>query len=307
MEPRELLPLGALRAFEAAARRASFKAAAAELFVTPTAISHQLRQLEEWLGVRVLDRSPRAVSLTHAGAELYDAVAAGLSEIGRVAARLRQRPAPAILTLSATSGFLSQWLVPRLAEIHRVIPGVDLRLHAAETIVPLAAGRIDVAIRYGTGPYPGVHATPLRADHFGPVCSPRLGLARAADLRRAKLLHVDGRRVPRPAPTWSRWCAHAGITVVNTSAGLRFTDGLHAAQAAIASQGVALLSLVLAADALGSGLLVQPFQPTLRGATYHFACPPELVARPDVVALRTWLLNQLEPRPAEAGEARDRS
>jgi LysR family glycine cleavage system transcriptional activator len=295
MEPRELPPLGALRAFEATARRASFKAAAAELYVTPTAISHQLRQLEDWLGVRVLDRSPRAVALTPAGAELYEAVAAGLSEIGRVAARLRHQPGPAILTLSATSGFLSQWLVPRLAEIHRVVPGLDLRLHAADAVVALAAGRVDVAIRYGTGPYPGVHATPLRADQFGPVCSPRLGLARAADLRRAKLLHIEGRRVPRPAPTWSRWCARAGFTTVDTSAGLRFTDGLHAAQAAIAGQGIALLSLVLVADALGSGLLVQPFQPTLRGATYHFACAPEIAARPDVVALRAWFQDQLEP------------
>src|SRR4051812_34234240 len=131
MDSRELPPLSALRAFEAAARLASFKAAAAELYVTPTAISHQLRQLEDWLGIRVLDRSPRAVALTAAGAELYDAVAAGLSEIGRVASRLRRGAAP-MLTLSATSGFLSQWLVPRLADLHRVLPRGGLRPQAAD-------------------------------------------------------------------------------------------------------------------------------------------------------------------------------
>ncbi|MEO7730659.1 MAG: LysR substrate-binding domain-containing protein [Kofleriaceae bacterium] len=293
MEHRELPPLTALRAFEAAARRASFKAAAAELYVTPTAISHQLRQLEAWLGVRVLERSPRAVALTAAGAELYDAVAAGLSEIGRVTSRLRRATAPATLTLSATSGFLSQWLVPRLAEVQRVLPALDLRLHAAESVVALGAGRVEVAIRYGTGPYPGVQATALCADHFAPLCSPRLGVTGAAELRRAKLLHIEGRRVPRPEPTWARWCAHAGIARVNTGAGLRFTDGLHAAQAAIAGQGIALLSLVLVADALASGLLVQPFRPVLRGATYHFVCAPEIAARADVVALRTWFQQRL--------------
>jgi LysR family glycine cleavage system transcriptional activator len=292
MDSRELLPLSALRAFEAAARLASFKAAAAELYVTPTAISHQLRQLEDWLGLRVLDRSPRAVALTAAGAELYDAVAAGLSEIGRVASRLRRGAAP-MLTLSATSGFLSQWLVPRLADLHRVLPGVDLRLQAADAVVALRTGLVDIAIRYGKGPYPGVHATALREDGFAPVCSPQLGVSRAADLRRAKLLHVDGRRVPRPAPSWARWCAHASVTGVNTDAGLRFTDGLHAVQAAIAGQGIALISLVLVSDALASGLLVQPFPPTLRGATYHFACAPELAQRTDVVTLRTWFQNHL--------------
>jgi len=293
MNPRELPPLSALRAFEAAARRASFKAAAAELYVTPTAISHQLRQLEDWLGVRVLDRSPRAVSLTAAGAELYDAVAAGLSEIGRVASRLRHGSAPATLTLSATSGFLSQWLVPRLADLHQILPGVDLRLQAAEAIVALHAGQVDVAVRYGKGPYPGVHATALREDCFGPVCSPQLGVSRAADLRRSRLLHVEGQRVPRPAPSWARWCAHAGVTGVNTSAGLRFTDGLHAVQAAIAGQGITLTSLVLVSDALASGLLVRPFPDVLRGATYHLACAPELAARTDVVTLRAWFHERL--------------
>lgn len=290
---RELPPLTALRAFEAAARRASFKAAAAELLVTPTAISHQLRQLEDWLGVRVLDRSPRAVSLTTAGAELYDAVAAGLSDIARAAARLRHRPAFRALTVSATSGFLSQWLVPRLAELQRLLPAVDLRLHASDAVVPLRAGLVDVAIRYGAGPYPGVAAIPLRADGFAPVCSPRLGLTRPTELRRAPLLHVDGRRVPRPAPTWARWCAAARLARVDTDAGLRFSDSLHAVHAAIAGQGIALISLVLVADALAAGLLVQPFGPILPGATYHFACAPDLADRADVAALRAWFQDRM--------------
>jgi LysR family glycine cleavage system transcriptional activator len=293
MPHHDLPPLSALRAFEAAARRASFKAAAAELFVTPTAISHQIRQLETWLGVRVLDRSPRAVSLTPPGIELYEAAASSFAEISRAVSRVRQQPAPAALTLSATSGFLSQWLVPRLADVRRVVPDLDLRLHASDAVVALRAGSIDVAIRYGKGPYPGVDATSLKADSFAPVCSPKLKLSRLSELRRAVLIHVEGRRVPRPLPSWARWCARAGVTGVNVEAGLRFTDGLHAVQAAIASHGVAIVSLVLVADALDSGLLVQPFAEVLRGDTYHFVCASGLSTRKDVVALRTWFQDSL--------------
>jgi LysR family transcriptional regulator, glycine cleavage system transcriptional activator len=296
----DLPPLSALRAFEATARRASFKAAAAELFVTPTAISHQIRQLETWLGARVLDRSPRSVSLTPSGTELFEAAASSFAEISRAVLRLRHGPTPATLTLSATSGFLSQWLVPRLADVRRVLPELDLRLHAGDAVVALGAGGIDVAIRYGKGPYPGVEATALRADGFAPVYSPTLNLSRPGDLRRATLLHVDGRHVPRPSPSWARWCALARVTGVNTQAGPRFTDGLHAVQAAIAGQGIAIVSLVLVADALASGVLVQPFAEVLRGATYHFVCAPDLRLRAEVLALRAWFQDRLAAPPDDA-------
>ena len=293
MPPYELPPLNALRAFEAAARRSSFKAAAMELFVTPTAISHQVRLLEAYLGMRVLDRTPRLVALTPAGTELYEAAAAGFADLSRVVSRLRKGVAPATLTLSATTGFLSQWLVPRLADVRRLLPDLELRLHASDATVPLKEGEIDVAIRYGKGPFPGVEATALKDDSFAPVCSPMLKISRHGDLSRARLIHVDGRRAPRPTPTWARWCSQAGITGVNAEPGLRFTDSLHAVQAAIAGQGIAIISLVLVAEALASGLLVQPFAEVLRGETYHFACPLNLSGRADVVALRKWLQHNL--------------
>lgn len=297
MPPYELPPLNALRAFDAAARHSSFKAAAAELFVTPTAISHQVRQLEAYLGVRVLDRTPRSVSLTSAGAELYEAAAAGFADISRVVSRLRKGPTPVTLTLSATTGFLSQWLVPRLDEVRRLLPDIEFRLHAGNAPVVLKAGEVDVAIRYGRGPFPGAEATVLKRDTFAPVCSPRLKLTRASDLRRAKLIHIDGQRVPRPPPTWARWCAEAGVTGVDTEAGIRFTDGLHAVQAALAGQGVAIVSRVLVADALSAGLLSQPFVEVLRGETYHFVCAPGLSSRADVVALREWFQRNLMTLP----------
>ena len=169
MRSLDLPPLGALRAFEAAARLASFKAAAAELFVTPTAISHQIRQLEEQLGVAVLLRSSRAVSLTAEGKILFGAVASGFADIRRAVAQLRAETAPAILTLSATTGFLSQWLVPRLPRIQKLLPDLDLRLHASDAPVELRPGTIDIAIRYGKGPFAGTEAVALKTDAFAPV------------------------------------------------------------------------------------------------------------------------------------------
>ncbi|PTL83386.1 LysR substrate-binding domain-containing protein [Vitiosangium sp. GDMCC 1.1324] len=289
----DLPPLAALRAFEAVARHSSFKAAAAELFVTPTAISHQIRQLETELGVRVLDRTPRSVAVTPAGRELLDAVVMGFAEISRAVSRLRPGRSRPALTLSATTGFLSQWLVPRLEELRKLLPEVDLRLHTSGAAVPLQAGAVDVAIRYGRGPYAGVDTTVLRADSFSPVCSPRLGVSRPSDLRRATLLHVDGQRVPRPPPTWSRWCAEAGVAGVNTEVGPRFSDSLHAVQSALSGQGVVIASIVLVDDALRSGLLVRPFREALSGATYHFVSAPELSEREDVIALRAWFQRKL--------------
>ena len=291
MVSRSLPPLTSLRAFEAVARRSSFKAAAEELFVTPTAISHQIRQLEAHLGLRVLERSPRAVRLTAEGSVLYEATASGFAEIARAVAHLRGQQDPAILTLTSTTAFLSHWIVPRLAELRRLLPEVDLRLHASDAIVALRSGGVDVAIRYGKGPFTGVATVPLRDDVFGPVCSPRLGLSKLEDLRQATLIHIDGRQVPVPTPDWPHWCAEAGLLNVDTQAGVRFPDSTLALQAAIAGHGVAIVSLVLVADAVAAGLLVAPFAPFLRGETYHFACAPDLEMRPDIAALRAWFLS----------------
>ena len=285
---RDLPPLAALRAFESVARLSSFKAAAAELFVTPTAISHQIRLLETTLGVRVLNRTPRAVSLTAEGERLYEATIAAFEHIARVAAEIRPGRSSQKLTLSSTASFLSQWLVPRLGELQARFPTLDLRLQASDTVVPLHRGGVDLAIRYGAGPYPGTTATPLVADRFAPLCSPALGIRTADDLRRAHLIHVDGRVAPQPPPDWRRWCEQAGVAGVNVNKGMRFTNGAHAIQAAIAGHGVVIASTVLTADALAAGLLVMPFAQTLAGDCYHFVHAPGLDDHPDVRRLHDW-------------------
>lgn len=149
-----LPPLPALRVFEAVARRASFKQAADELAVTPTAISHQIRQFETYLGRRVFDRTPRSVTMTPEGAALYEVTRSGLSAIAEVVARIQEGRGTARLTLSSTAAFLGHWLPSRLESLHRDLPAIDLRLHASDAVVDLRPGGIEAAIRYGKGPWP---------------------------------------------------------------------------------------------------------------------------------------------------------
>jgi LysR family glycine cleavage system transcriptional activator len=290
-----LPPLLALRAFEAVARRASFKQAADELSVTPTAISHQIRQLETFLGRRVFDRTPRSVTLTAEGASLYEVTRSGFTAIAEVVARVREGAGATRITLSSTAAFLGHWLPSRLEAIRRELPAIDLRLHASDAVVDLTPGGIEVAIRYGKGPFS--NAVVLCNDAFAPVCSPSLKIKTLAHLRRATLIHIDGRRRPQPLPDWRRWCDQAGAPDIDTTTGQHLPDSLLAVQAAIAGQGVAIVSLVLVSDALRTGLLVAPFSVSLPGDTYHFVCADDLEGWADVTSLRSWFARELSSQP----------
>lgn len=292
-----LPPLPALRAFEAVARRASFKQAADELSVTPTAISHQIRQLETYLGRRVFDRTPRSVTLTAEGAALYGVTRSGFAAIAEVVARVREGTGATRITLSSTAAFLGHWLPSRLEVLRRELPAIDLRLHASDAVVELKPGGIDAAIRYGKGPF--ANAVTLCNDAFAPVCSPTLGIKTLADLRRATLIHVDGRRRPQPLPDWRRWCQKAEARDIDTNAGQHFPDSLLAAQAALAGQGVAIVSLVLVSHALRAGLLVAPFPVFLPGDTYHFVRAEGLEERADIASLRNWFARELTHEPRD--------
>lgn len=291
-QTRRLPPLGALRAFEAAARHLSFKAAADELAVTPTAISHQLRLLEDHIGQRLFVRQIRKVTLTPAGETLYPVLRDGLDSFALAIGRLRAGPQRQRLTLSATPAFVAKWLLPRLGDWQAHHPEIDLHLHASESPVDLAGigtgASADAAIRYGRGNWPRLHSEVLLPSLFAPVASPRLKLRKPADLQTQTLLHFDWRQRRRDTPTWKRWSEQAGIAL-DVSGGLRFSDESHAIQAAIAGQGVALLGLPLVAAELASGALVQPFGPVLQGDSYHLVTAPERTQQPEIVALRNWL------------------
>jgi len=291
---RDLPSLSALRAFEAAARQESFKRAAAELAVTPTAVSHQIRLLEESLGVALFQRQTRKVVLTAEGRELYPTLRQALDAMAAAVGAIKRRPQRRVATLSATVAFTAKILVPKAGHFRALSPGWDLRLHASDDPVDLAAGEADAAIRYGLGHYPGLTSVPLLTDHFAPICSPHLGLKRPSDLLRTTLIHFEWGPMATKisVPAWRAWKEKARLQALDAEAGITFNDENSAIQAAIAGQGVALLSLALIAAELESGALVRPFGPVLDGLRYDLVYPVGAETRAPVAALRQWVLTQ---------------
>jgi LysR family transcriptional regulator, glycine cleavage system transcriptional activator len=297
---RRLPPLAALRAFEAAARHESFKRAAAELGVTPTAISHQIRLLEETLGLALFERQPRRVVLTPAGRLLFPVLRDGFDGFAAAVGALSVKRRRSAVTLSATTAFTAHWLVPRVAAFNAANPGMDLRLHASDEVVDLTDSAIDAAIRYGRGGYGGLVAEELLCDSYAPVCSPRLAVRTPEDLRRHRLIHFEWRRVEDDTPTWQRWLERAGMTGLDDATALTFSDEGHAIQAAVAGHGVALLSRVLVAAELARGALVEPFGPALDGYRYFLVYPQEPKRAVKIAALRAWIHAALEESLASA-------
>ena len=299
---RRLPPLGALRAFEAAARLGSFKLAAAELAVTPTAISHRIRALEAGMGVVLFTRQTRKVVLTEEGRGLFGPLRDALDQMAEAVATVK-RPARQVATLSATVAFTGRLLVPCSAAFRTWNPGWDLRLHASDDPVDLLAGEADAAIRYGQGHYPGLTTVPLLGDSFAPVCSPHLGIEKPEDLAKAPLIHFEW----GPAasmdllPTWSSWVArartvHPGLRHFTAEGGLTFGDESSALLAVVAGQGVALMSRTLVAAELASRALVQPFGPVLDGLRYDLVFPAGATLRQAVSVLRNWVTTEVAAR-----------
>lgn len=292
-----LPPLAALRAFEAAARHQSFKKAAGEIAVTPTAISHQIRLLEETLGVRLFDRKPRQVVLTQAGQELYPVLRDGFVSFANAVDAIRHRKTSRGLTVSVLPSFAAKWLLPRLPDFQKRHPDIHLRLHTSAAAVDLASGVVDAAIRYGRGPYPGLVAQTMFRETFAPLCSPMLGIQSGDDLCNATLLHLDWLSPDDVTPTWERWAAANGIKGLKTSGGISFSDDTHAIQAAIAGQGVVLASPAMARDELDAGLLTMPFDQHLDGHPYHFLHTGRGTNRAEVDAFAGWISNQVAQLP----------
>ena len=256
--------LTALRAFDLAAQLGSFKQAAAALGVTATAISHAVRGLEAELGQPLFERRTRAVALSPAGQALHASVREGFALLSAGVERVRA-PARSPLTLSTTPAFAAKWLVPRLSRLHAAHPALELRIHASNEPVVLRRGVYDLAIRYGRA---SPHATPLFDDRFAVVASPSLRVRSIADVLRQPRIEFDWHRpLPREL-TWRAWLRAAGASS-STPRGTRYSDESHAIQAAIAGQGVALLSDVLVRDELRLGTLRICPGPVLDGLGYY--------------------------------------
>lgn len=270
---RSLPPLKALQTFEVASRHLSFQQAAEELDVTSTAISHQIKVLEDYLEVSLFRRRPRPLALTEAGQLLYPVVRESLDSIAEAIAQLKQTPLSTALTVSVTTVFAAKWLVPRLAEFQQTHPKIDLRLQTSNDVVNLQQQTVDLAIRYGKGNYPGLAVHRLMSDRFVPVCSPRLlennpPISKPGDVTHYPLLHFEWIHFGIDAPDWKNWFSAAGLNTIDSDPGLKFNEESLAIQAAISGQGVALCSTVHVADDVALGFLVQPLNMTLDGFNY---------------------------------------
>jgi LysR family glycine cleavage system transcriptional activator len=292
-----LPPLNALRAFEAIARHLSFAKAADELHVTPAALSHQIRALEEQLGLPLFHRRTRAIELTDAGRLIYPGLHAGFESVRGAMAQLDRSRDGNVLVISATPGLVAKWLMPRLWRFLHAHPDIDARVSASLKIADFAAEGVDVAIRLSKENHPELYAERLFNDSVLPVCSPRLveqGLRSPADLPRFPLIHYDIPTSMHAPPLWADWFAVAGLQG-DATRGLKVNVADHALDAAVAGAGVSLSFKLIASDDVHSGRLVTPFGPELPLASgYNFVCPKGHEKRPNVRAFRDWLFAEME-------------
>lgn len=290
MSQRWLPSLSALRAFEAAARHESAKQAAEELSVTATAISHQIRALEESLGVALFLRKPRQLELTAQGRELQQTLESAFDSISATAMRLSAKPCRQAITLSTTPAVAVRWLLSWVCLLRESHPDIDLRIHASHEPVALDGVTADIAIRYGDGRWPGLVAEKLFDNTFIPACSPRLGLHDAEELSRHTLIHFRNQAVVSSPLDWALWQKQAKVPGLDVSAGLVFSDETHAVSAAIGGQGVALMSRQLIEDELREGRLVQPFGPEVEGKPFFLVYPESRRDEPAIKAVRDWVM-----------------
>lgn len=294
-----LPPLNSLRAFEAAARHLSFKNAADELNVTPAAISHQVKALEEWLGTPLFHRLTRALRLTEAGQAALPALTQGFEKMTEAVSMMKNHSESGLLTVSVSPSFGSMWLVPKLDRFRARYPDIEIRIDGTDRLVNIAQGDADVAVRYGAGDYKGVQVDLLFTQRNTPVCSTTLlqgdlPLCEPDDLRHHTLLHVDWKDSDA---SWRMWLLAAGVENTNAARGPHFTQEGMAIQAALDGQGVALIGDKLIEDHLTAGTLVCPFardMSTPLTFSHYLLSPAGSAAGPKVIAFREWLLDELQ-------------
>ncbi len=304
---RPLPPLNALRAFESAGRHLSFTKAAAELNVTPAAISHQVKALEELLEVPLFRRLTRALRLTDAGQAALPTLRQGFDKLAQGVEQMRAQRESRTLTISVSPSFGAMWLVPRLERFRSRHPDIEIRIDGTDRRVDLARGDADVALRYGPGGYNGVRVDWLFGQVNTPVCSPALlsgehPLRQPDDLRHHTLLHIDWKDAEA---SWRMWLLAAGLHDIDPTRGPRFTMENMAVQAAIDGHGVALVGDMLVADDLAAGRLVRPFDPSLSTPltfSYYLLSAKNSAEQPKVAAFRDWLLEEARALRPEACE-----
>jgi len=293
---RTLPSLDFLRGFEAAGRRLSFTLAADELFVTQSALSRQIKALEDALGVVLFERRHRALALTPAGLSFHRDVTAALSGIASAADALRGTTRGPGMAVSTTVSFASLWIIPRLARFRARHPDVEVYVSADDRMVDLSRGEVDIAIRYLPESAAPEGAVRLFGERMLPVVSPALlrdgaaPLARPADLARHVLLHLDDPEGRMPWLNWPAWLTANGAPGLKPAGALRFSIYDQVIQAAVSGQGIALGRIPMIAEHLRDGRLVSPFPRRYDSARGYYAlAAPGATERPDVAAFMRWL------------------
>ena len=285
-----LPPLNALRAFEASARQLSFTRAAEELFVTQAAISHQIKALEDNLGIKLFMRKNRSLLLTEEGQSYYLDIKDVFNALHDATERLLARGEKGAITVSLQPSFAIQWLVPRLNTFSVLHPDIDVRIKAVDQPENSLTEDVDLAIYYGRGRWKGIHAEQLHTEYLIPVCSPLLlagkkPLDKIEDLANHTLLHDTSRR------DWKRWFKHVDVRGGNVNHGPIFSHSAMVLQAAIHGQGVALAHSVLAKPDIDSGRLVCPFKEVLISKnSYYIVCREQQLELGKITAFREWVL-----------------
>jgi LysR family glycine cleavage system transcriptional activator len=304
---RPLPPLNALRAFEATARHLSFSKAAQELNVTPAALSHQIRGLEDLLGLKLFHRRARSIELTEPARLIFPGVRTGFEAIRTAVDQLGRGRDDRVLVVSSTPGFTAKWLVPRLYRFLGLHPEIETRISATSAYANLASDGVDVGIRLSSGVHPDLHVEKLSDEWLLPLCSPRLldgerPLRSPRDLAHFPLIQVD---LPGLVPTWADWMRLAGIEGVDTAHGLRLNVADHALDAASEGMGVVLAYKMVAARDIALKRLVAPFGPEIPvpGRAYYLVCRRGEEKRAPVKAFRDWVFAEMEATHASLAAA----
>ncbi len=311
---KRLPPLNSLRAFAATGQHLSFSKAAAELGVTPAAISHQVKSLEEFLGASLFERKGRVVSLTAGGEKLLPGVRDGFESLVKAVAAMRWSGDSDILNASVAPSFAAKWLVPRLERFYRSHPDIDVRISASFDLADVPNDGFDIGIRFGFGRYPGLRVDKIFDEAAAPMCHPRLlagthSIRTPDDLCHHVLLHDDSLlKLGNTLPDWRMWLKAAGYDHIDASHGLRFSSSDHAIDAAIAGTGIALSRVALVADDVAAGRLILPFALDIPLVpAYYMVTADDHAASPRVNAFREWLITEAEEERERRAKVLDRT
>ena len=295
---RSLLPLNALRAFDAAARHMSFKLAADDLSVTPAAISQQIRSLEDFLGVELFRRTNRALILTEAAQLSLLPLKEGFERLEAAVDILTESKSSTVLKVSVSPSFASKWLVPRLASYYARRPDAIVKISATMQVTDFQADDMDIAIRYGLGNYEGLHSEEILRETIFPVCAPTLLEGKAATpcaVVEHTLIHDDSTVEDQSAMNWAMWLKAAGVDVPDGMPALHFNTHALAIEAAVAGRGIALARSAIAAEDIKAGRLIKPFGEEVPiNFAHHIVCPKEKLKSERVQDFIEWMWEEVE-------------